>query len=123
MKMLPSATVKTYTMFFSSSLFFQLWPIGCVGYSVFGLCWQVDLYDSFEQQFLSGPRYVVNSCCLMSDKRKQKTIRYIHSVLLYLFYTSVCIAVVSIFFFFEEKRRSWMRKKFMFIHLRVNGRL
>ena len=86
MKMLPSATVKTYTMFFSSSLFFQLWPIGFVGYSVFGLFYQVDLYDSFGQQFF----YRAKACGKSLLPHVGKTEKTTYNIALYIYSLQLC---------------------------------
>ena len=64
-----------YHMFFWSSFFWQLWPVGCAGCTVFGCLWQTSLCWNFGQQFFRGPRYVVNSYCLLSDEL-QKNIQY-----------------------------------------------
>jgi len=38
------------------------------GCTVFGCIWQTNLCKNFWQQFFSGPRYVVNPYCLLSDE-------------------------------------------------------
>jgi len=57
-----------YNMFFWRSFFWQLWLVGCAGCTVFGCFWQTNLCTNFGQQFFSGPRYVVNTYCLLSDE-------------------------------------------------------
>ena len=66
-------------------VFWQLWPIGCAGCTVFGRFWQTKLCDNFGQQFFSRPRYVVNSYCLMSSK--------LTANLQYVFIYSLCLCV------------------------------
>ena len=45
---------------FLKFVFWQLWPVGCAGCTVFGCLWQTSLCWNFGQQFFRGPRYIVN---------------------------------------------------------------
>ncbi len=50
-------------MFFRSSFFWQLWPVGCAGCTVFGCFWQFGrqlCVGILGSNFFSGPRYIVN---------------------------------------------------------------
>ncbi len=49
---------------------------GSIGCTDFGCFWQTSLCTNFGQQFFSGPRYVVNSYCLLSENLKQTYSRH-----------------------------------------------
>jgi len=48
-------------------VFWQLWLVGCAGCTAFGCFRQTNLRKKCGQQFFSGPRYVVNPYCILSD--------------------------------------------------------
>ena len=48
--------------------FLQLWLVSCAGCTVFCCFWQTSLCKNFGQQFFRGPMYLVNPCCLLSEK-------------------------------------------------------
>ncbi len=53
--------VSSVPYVFLKFVFWQLWPVGCAGCTVFGCFWQTSLSWNFGQQFFSGPRYIVNT--------------------------------------------------------------
>ncbi len=55
---------------FLKFVFWQHWPDGCAGCTYLGCFWQTTLVRNLGSNFFSGPRYVVNSYSLLSDKLK-----------------------------------------------------
>ncbi len=58
----------TTVCFFEVRFFWQLWPVGCAGCTDLGCFWQTTLVRNLGSNFFSGPRYVVNPYCLLSDE-------------------------------------------------------
>ncbi len=58
------------TVCFLKYVFCLLWPVGCAGCTDFGCFWQTNLVRHLGSNFFSGPRYLVNPYCLLSDKLK-----------------------------------------------------
>ncbi len=71
-------SLTSYHMFFWSLFFWQHWPVGCAGCTDLGCFWQTSLCTNFGQQFFRGPRYVVNSYCLLADELKTNIQYLIH---------------------------------------------
>jgi len=61
----PSLRLKVHKI-----LLVNIRPVGCAGCTDLGCFWQMTLVRNLGSNFFSGPRYVVNPYCLLSDKLK-----------------------------------------------------